>query len=182
MTDYSQQAFDQYREGLIAQLDTLEPQIKHARERYDTLQQEAQAEVDALEARIPDTVEKPNELQYLTRRAAQLDAELAYARRSVEMADALLASHRLDEQISVLEMRLASIDHMADTGLWATGNDPYLALAALNAQQAATDTASAVTSVVAAKERLRLTKQLHKEFHAVLRKVRRADQPKPGSS
>ncbi|GGM27839.1 hypothetical protein GCM10011608_10800 [Micromonospora sonchi] len=175
MTDLSQQLFDQHRNNLIAQIDALTPHIERAKERYETLEKEAQAEIDAIAAKIPDAVENPNELQYLTRRGAQLDVDLTQAQRSVELAEAWLTLQRLNEQVCVLELRIASNDHMADSGVWAAGNDPYLALAGLEVKETAAEVVSAMSGVAFAKERLRLTRQLHKEIHAALRKLRRAE-------
>lgn len=172
--DWPKQVIDPYRELLAAQYRSLGERIEQAKQRCDDVDAAATAEVDALTAKIPEIGEQPTDVEYLTMRAAQADRDLAAAGHDVASSKAWLAVQLLHVERNEIDLRIGQIDHLTEQGPAAAGNDDQLAILMLDVKEASFEQAGAATSVEFARQRLALTKTMHRDIHAALRKVQRA--------
>jgi hypothetical protein len=177
IADWPRQVVEPYRALLAAALQSLETKVDQARQRLDDLETAAEAELDALLAKIPESGDEPAQVEYLTVRAAQVDWDLAEARHRVTIAEAFLDLQKVHAERCELALRLGQVDHLVEDGVVASGNDDQLAILMVDAKSSSFEQVAAATSLDFARQRLTLAKRMHRDVHAALRKLERAGGP-----
>lgn len=158
-----------YRDHLVALVDAAERHMRKAEDAYDTAVEEPFAE-----HKIPEAAENPTELEWLTRRAAEADRDLALEQRTVALGERWLVWKTAEREFREKYLRINHIDHLLEARGFAVGNDSLLAMFTLDLRDAQAEEAHAATTLGIARERLRHAKQAHKDVHAALRRAQRA--------
>lgn len=161
-----------YRDQLEARWKRLDEQIGPLEEQVDQVHERARAHLEALEAKVPETSGNPTDIEWLTRRAAQADLDLAIRTRDVAVAEANINWCKVVAERDDIEVRIGQVDHLAehDDPVLSPGNDDQLAMWTLEAQESAFDLAASETVLQFARRRLDHAKKAHREIHAALRK------------
>lgn len=164
----------QYRADLCRQRDTIQQRVEAAEQDYNTYGELADKDITAAREAVPELGDTYTELDWLTFRAAQADRDLMQAGHAVTLHQKLLAVETLLVERDGIDLRIGQVDHMAEVGCAAAGNDAQLAILMLDVQEAAAERQNAAAAVDYARRRLTLTKRMHGDIHAALRKVQRA--------
>lgn len=160
-----------YRDHLVALVDAAERRMRRAEDAYDSAVEEPFAD-----HKIPDRADNPTELEWLTRRAAEADRDLALEQRTVELGERWRAWKTAEREFREAYLRINHLDHLLEGRGFAVGNDSLLAMFTLDLRDAQVEEAHSGTTLEIARERLRHARQAHKDVHAALRKAQRAAQ------
>jgi hypothetical protein len=174
IADWPRQVVEPYREGLLRRWDSLTERIEAADGEWDELAEKTRPEIESLAAKVPELGEEPTEIEYLTMRAAQADVDLAEVQRDVALEDLHLKVQKLVLERCEVGLRAGQVDHVIEEGVQAVGNDDQLAILMLRVRESSLELASATAAVDLYRQRLTLTKRMHRDVHAALRKLDRA--------
>lgn len=163
----------QYRDELVRRREALQRRVEAAEQDYNSCTEQADKEITAAREAVPDLTDPPNELEWLTLRAAQADRDLVQTRHAVTLGEKLLAVETLLVERDELDLRIGQVDHMMEVGPPAAGNDTQLAILMLDVQEQAGEQRNAAAALDCARRRLTLTKRMHREIHVALRKLQR---------
>lgn len=168
-----------YRQRLDAQADRLNEQIDAFDEQLDKVYEEALPKLEALEAKMPDLGEAtPTAVQYLTRRAARADLDIAIYTRDVAAGEVRVKCAKAVAERDDLDVRRGQVDHLAEDGdpVLSPGNDDLLAIWMLAAHESAIELATAETCLQFARRRLEHAKKAQREVREALRAQKRAEE------
>lgn len=163
-----------YRGELCRQRDALQLRVEAVEQDYNAHAERADKEIAAARNAVSDLTGPPTEMEWVTFRAAQVDRDLVQARHAVTLHEKMLATETLVAERDELDLRIGQVDHMMEVGAAAAGNDAQLAILMLDVQESAGEQQHAMTALDYARRRLTLTKRMHREIHATLRKLQRA--------
>ncbi|MFG1846860.1 hypothetical protein [Micromonospora carbonacea] len=160
------------RQQLLTHMDTLAQQINDLDTTIDNLADNTR--INNLYDAIPDVGDTPTPAEWLTRRAAQTEHQLAVLRRDVAHREAVLRQTCLTCELVEAEMQVGQLDDLTEGGPYAAGNEPLMQVMALDVRLAALAAGHEQASLDIAREQLRLIEQVRRELTAALRKVSRA--------
>lgn len=165
---------DPHRDRLVERAQLLTERIDQARGRYAELGTQADTEVEGLSAKISDLADQATDVEYLTWRAAVVDRDLVEATHGVSLAEQWLALEKFYVDRNELYLRIGQLDHLVEGGSIAAGNDDHLALLMLDVKESSLEQITAAASLDFARQRLTLTKRMHRDVHTALRKLQRS--------
>lgn len=170
------QLVEPYRQQLVARIDEVHRRFMEATEQDEAVDDGAQPELERLHATIPDVGDKPTLVEWLTRRAAQAELDLAQARHDLTMQERWVKRGQLRYEARCKEARVAQIDHLTESGAYTAGNDTQLEIIELDLQDAAAELGHERVALEYARQRVDLTKRMHREINTALRAAKRAEE------
>lgn len=165
-----------YRNNILDRMDETARRGDDALEVCKTLDEKADRELDQLRARIPDLGEERSLVEWLTRRAAQVEYDLAESRLDMASQEALIKRNQLSHETRTLEARVGHLDYLTESGPYAAGNDSQLSIIELDLQESAVRLVHEKVTLEYARQRMGLVKQLHREVNTALRAAKRAEE------
>lgn len=167
-----------HRNRLLALLDMAAKRLDQASERHEQACERADRELKVLLEKIPEVGDSPTELEWLTRRAAQADYELALAQHDLARQETHVAYLKALRDYCRLELRIGQIDDVIEPAAYAAGNDAQLDIMMFELEETVADYVHAVGALELMRERLAAAKRMHREIHAALRRAKKAAEPK----
>ncbi|MEU5945121.1 hypothetical protein ABZ793_06110 [Micromonospora sp. NPDC047465] len=170
-----------YREQLEARTRQLDEQIEPLDRQHDEVYEKAQPKIEALEAALPpefDDEQAPTAVEWLTRRAALIDMDVAIYVRDVAAAEAYIKYCKAIAERDEIELRVGQLDHFTEASdpVLSVGHDDQLAIWTLQAQESAIELASAETALQFARRRLEHAKKAQREIQNALRREKRSEE------
>lgn len=166
------QHIEPYRRQLVQRLDDVERRLDDATQRHDDAADQGRGKIDELRAKVPDVGDNPSEVEWLTRRAAQADADLAASQHEAALMDLWVQRQTLSVELHDLASRIAQVDDLLETGVYAAGNAALREVIKLDVLETAADFANATAILDIARQRVVHVKRMHREIHTALRKAR----------
>ncbi|MFI2664159.1 hypothetical protein [Micromonospora carbonacea] len=163
------------RQQLLDRFDDASRRVIAADEECDDLDAAAGQELAELDAKIPDVGEEPTEVEWLTRRAAQADQQVSYARHDVALREATVRREHSRREAVEVQARIGQIDDLLEGGGYAAGAEAQMAILMLDVQQSGLDLAHEVASLDFARQRLALAEHVQRDVHAALRAAQRSE-------
>lgn len=164
-----------YRNRLLKLLDEANERATELGKRHDELVERTDKELAELREKIPDVGENPTLVEWLTRRAAQVDYDLAESEHDEAIGKALLEFEKAEREYYELEAQLGYLDNLLESGEYAAGNQIQVEVLGLAVDDAALDIGYAAAKLELAQRKHALIKRLHREVHTALRKAQRAE-------
>lgn len=165
-----------FRQRLVHRMDEVHRRGMEISEEYEALDEKANRELNQLYAKIPDVGDNPSLVEWLTRRAAQAEHDLARSRHELAMQELWLKRQQLMHDVRSLATRVAQIDQLTESGPYTAGNDTQLAIIEVDLQEAAVQLAHENVVLEFSRRRIDLSKRLHREINTALRTARRAEE------
>ncbi|MGY3520197.1 hypothetical protein ACVMYR_28220 [Micromonospora sp. PTRAS2] len=163
------------RQQLLNRFDDASSRVAAADEECDGLDAAAEQDLAELEAKIPDVGEEPTEVEWLTRRAAQADQQVAFARHDVALREGTVRREHSRREAVEVQARIGQIDDLLEGGAYAAGAEAQMAILMLDVQQSGLDLAHEIASLDFARQRLALAEHVQRDVHAALRAARRTE-------